>query len=517
MLECPAMFDRRQAIRFLVLAVALLPALHCVKPSEDLPYLCSGADVPGECPDKMVCAPTKVAGEMRCVRPDAGGVGLDAGPADAGARLDGSVPPADASQEPDAGPGAEDVGSPPDAGPTDGGKGVDAGPCGNRDEPCCTSGEACHGNNLCDGASQHCRACGDDGEQCCEGGQCNAGFLCAAGLCTCGGSSQPCCPEGTACSDPKAVCLNGKCQGCGAEGEACCPGAVCGGATLACGPDGLCKTCGQVGGPCCKPAGSADPLSCSAGACIDGTCQDCGASGKAACLPGPEHFCIKADEEVDKDGNCVTCGAPGGPCCRGGRCNSTNDCCDAPAPGNWARTCIAASQSCPYLGGNCATGFCYTCDVNDIDKCCPVTVGDGGVQIGMCNTFQSTGPRGCNLGNTCEAPCGTAGKVCCVGDICLGFARCNKAQRVCEECGTPVLSPDAGYENLACPGLPCSNGCHDYNRCIAPGQPCASGGVCSEGGACTACGGSGQACCAVADAGSFCLGIALRCASGTCQ
>lgn len=71
--------------------------------------------------------------------------------------------------------------------------------------------------------------CGQAGEPCCEGGDCDrAGLLCRAGTCVeCGGRREPCCP-GDDC-DSGLFCDEGEdhCIDCGDRGEPCCNGHLC--------------------------------------------------------------------------------------------------------------------------------------------------------------------------------------------------------------------------------------------------------------------------------------------------
>jgi hypothetical protein len=197
--------------------------------------------------------------------------------------------------------------------------------CGGRDQPCCRPGDGtvngsdgCNSNpraateaSICQrvigscpaaGSTWACRACGQNGEQCCPGFSCETGYICAnqgdAFACIpntpCGGYGEPCCMNDQPCGARLACISLGagaprSCQPCGGPAQACC-GSV--GADNACFADPnfnlvcaisplpndnpSCQLCGGANQPCCLNAGVAT--------CVAGfTCQATDIAGRSTC------------------------------------------------------------------------------------------------------------------------------------------------------------------------------------------------------------------------------------------
>ncbi|HEY3449627.1 MAG TPA: hypothetical protein VGK67_24955 [Myxococcales bacterium] len=509
------MYDHRRLLRFLLLCLALLPALRCVAPDSSLPYLCDDSDG-GGCPEGSVCA-LAADDKMRCLKRgfDAAAPPSDAGALDAGA-LDATAAYGDAGPGEDAavegldaaGPGKDAaVGS--DAGAVDGG-------CGRGGSKCCGQEPFCEAGTVC--SFQLCETCGANGQPCCAGDACEGRNTCLRGTCSsCGGPSAPCCGTGAPC-DPGATCAGEKCVTCGTQGAPCCPGGTCTPAGLACGALGGCEACGKAGQPCCAPADAGTAARCDQPLrCLRGTCTACGVAGGSACGPGFDHFC---DEglELNAGGVCVPCGEVGQPCCRGGACTTANACCDAPATASGARLCVASMTPCPVFGGLCAAGFCGACAIPPNYDCCAFTP-DGGTPMDFCN-----GEKGCSRGPEAGGypkclSCGHAGQPCCTGGACTDpFTQCDNGS--CAACGQPTLAP-AGKENICCRGTGCSSGCCTGSKCVPSGESCEPFGFCTASGLCTTCGGPVDACCG-GEGSRFCLGAEQRCSTlvdpgGTCQ
>jgi hypothetical protein len=133
---------------------------------------------------------------------------------------------------------------------------VEAGPCGDAGDPCCSTGAtACVTGDVCSGGV--CTGCGAPGLACCDLNLCSDGGCCSGTLCT---------MEGKACTlADGATCSGGSCGSCGALGEPCC-GTTCTAMQTICSVDaGKCAECGNGGQPCCVgPGGS----SCAGGSLV---------------------------------------------------------------------------------------------------------------------------------------------------------------------------------------------------------------------------------------------------------
>lgn len=191
--------------------------------------------------------------------------------------------------------------------------------CGDSGQPCC-GGTNCNGAMVC--TNGHCGNCGSSGQVCCANQTCGPGFVCANSCQPCGGSGELCCSNSTC--DSGFNCMGSHCQACGAQGEACCTSGMRCSGTLTCNSSSTCvctpncsgKACGAddgCGNPCqtgtCSINGThcvsgqcvCDMVSCNGGCCDNNICQagtspsDCGSGGRqcstciAACV---NHACL---------------------------------------------------------------------------------------------------------------------------------------------------------------------------------------------------------------------------------
>jgi hypothetical protein len=215
----------------------------------------------------------------------------------------------------------------------------------------CSDGTSCQATGNCGGGNP-CAGCSG----CCPsgGGGCNSSETqanCGTGGVTCQG-----CPASQICQFGQCV---GQCAG-GTQGQPCCPGSQCL-AGFVCNGTAGCTACGTSGKRCCPGGG------CMSGCCVSGTCVDpainctgtqscnnnvcgpgCGQSGAACC--GGATPCGAG--MICSGGKCTECGGVGQQCCvAGGGCSGTN-CCD-----QMTGLCVAAGLMCTS-SKTCTGGLC---------------------------------------------------------------------------------------------------------------------------------------------------------------
>ncbi len=314
--------------------------------------------------------------------------------------------------------------------------------CGSSGEPCCATGQACEGTQVCQNG--HCGTCGAIGQACCA-------------------TTTPCAVGGTC----NAASM---CERCGGSGQLCCPGTVPCGSSLNCDTTNHCAACGALSQACCA-AGSACGTNLT---CAAGTCQ-CGGIGQACC----------GGTQCTDDGN---------------RCNGTESCqgtCQHVSP----VTCTALDQC--HQAGTCtpATGACSNPNQNNGFSCsdnnaCTVT---DTCQAGVC---QSGTPKACASGQRCDTSNGncicdatSCGAGCCSATMACqaGTAdtACGGSGRACTSCSSAQVCLNQACVACGGAGQPC---CH-------PNNTCSTGNRCDTGtSTCQPCGGLGQACCSGAAA-----------------
>lgn len=136
---------------------------------------------------------------------------------------------------------------------------LDAGPCGEAGEQCCSGSTCFAAGYACNGATGQCSLCGGAGQTCCDLNACDEGGCCVAN--TCAGQTSIC--QGT----DGALCVNNACGACGGAGQPCCGtnGNVCTAPQTLCVGDagsGVCQQCGDLGELCCAGSSCAAPAVC---------------------------------------------------------------------------------------------------------------------------------------------------------------------------------------------------------------------------------------------------------------
>jgi hypothetical protein len=466
---------------FCVLAIAA----GCSRPLNTA--ACANHDA-GWCGESMHC--DQGPGWSRCVPDNVGSE--DAGIADL------ASPPADVASSLDF--ADNDTRTLPD-GPdsqVDVSLGVDA-PAGLDGMTCTTPAACCKGCwdgskcltgndvNACGVAGGACKACNQN-NPCiadkCTNGVCDADKLtgpaclpsgvCIAGACHCGAPGEPCCATAPACEGNQA-CQNNRCGSCGSAGAPCCPGNQCA-AGSACNGGASCEACGGSGQPCCANSQCNGGLNCGGNA----RCSACGGMGQSCCTSG--NAC-QANLSCGA-GNTCQCGGIGQACCNGSTCADDGNRC------NGSEVCRGTCQHenpviCPALDACHDIGVCQPSSGT-----CTNPNKDGA----SCNDNDS-----CTQDDTCQSgTCKGAPLACSSGQRCVG--------------GTCVCNA------TSCPSGCCSNnqcqlGSGD-SACGSAGNACAtctSGQQVCQSHSCSACGGSGQICCA----GQSCSGGRI-CSNGTC-
>ncbi len=135
---------------------------------------------------------------------------------------------------------------------------IDAGPCGNSGESCC-AGSECNVGMACNSLTKACSPCGGPGDPCCALNTCGDGGCCVGNVCAS--------PTSVCFGTDAAVCANSACGACGGSGQPCCmttesfctaPQSLCPSATAG----GVCVACGGPGDPCCVGSSCAGGLVC---------------------------------------------------------------------------------------------------------------------------------------------------------------------------------------------------------------------------------------------------------------
>lgn len=316
-----------------------------------------------------------------------------------------------------------------------------------------------------------------------DGGACNPGAQCPAGVCMTG--TVECTDSGTRCHGTPV-----------ANGFSCDAGAVC--------DNGACVAC--AGGSDCTPSGSCQKMtiSCSTGTSV---CADAGlVTNGTSC--GQNLFCDNGSCQPCTPGE--ACTPTGNPCelgtaaCSGGQlvCNGT----DASAPNG---------ASC---GTNqvCDNGQCVSCTAN-------VTCNPNGnaCQLGVtsCASGQLTCPFGSNVapGVSCGTDAVCDGNGNCAA--CTPNAACNPGGNLCmqgvQSCtnGPQCTNPSNVMNGTSCG----TNQVCNAGQCVA----CTAGGSCSTGNPCTvgaySCSTGTQVCNSTGNAPYRTpCGTGMACDQGTC-
>ncbi len=385
-------------------------------------HYCSDSVCRQDCARDVDCTRGLVCSEIgRCEPPvDGSGPGLDAGPTDAGPRLDAGTPPGtDAGTPPgtDAGtPPGTDAGTPP---------GTDAGtPVGTRGylDRCTTGGDCASGQCVDDfGGTRFCsRACAIDAE-------CADEHVCAMGVCKPDDTGERC------MTTMPSTCTLGSCLGppggAGACTRPCASAADC--------PAGYaCTTTGGSATPICVDIEK--PCPAGAGDCLSGLClsvQGCTATCRSAAdcprrlagLPAytcaiafgsTSPICVPPADIIGGDAAGAICRADPGSglyLCRSAACDES-----APLGPMCTQTCTAEGGCGPGLGcyplpdGASITFACERAGSRDMSETCASA---RECHSGLCDATGLYCTRLCDdglcpTGWTCETIAGLGVSIC---------------------------------------------------------------------------------------------------------
>jgi len=417
--------------------------------------------------------------------------------------------------------------------------------CGGAMGVCC-AGFTCRAGLVCNGGT--CRACGDEGEPCCDGATpCSSTDLaCAPSTATCVDVPNPDEACGTidrpACGPDGMPIPGGSCAGATCEGDLRCVGGMCldpddeGGMDQPCGPRGgcdpglICDYSGPV--PTCEmtPDGCGRDMQmcCDTGAASGGSCEgslNCQFGGCTACR-GPSLTCLLGGI------------LPGQGCCNGAVCR--------PAP-IVPRCCVGTGEACTNSLDCCGFMQCQdgTCQAGREGSFC-IDSSECGEGL-TCQTFTCQ-PEGmmcidasepcmgsgvCCDGLACaphrdpdmavEPPpdecCAAGGGSCSADEDCCGRTRCEEGM-----CACVAMDGDCDSDSDCCDGMGCVGGlcyptaaCGEENeRCIDAGPP----GQCCGRLACRpdTFGASARDCCSTeaCRTDEQCCGE-MRCVEGSCR
>lgn len=363
------------------------------------------------------------------------------------------------------------------------------GDCGEPGQPCCT-GMTCHANGVCNGTT--CSPCGGTGQICCDGEtKCNeiaeGNLICTATLTcelqtgACGEIGQDCCNggcAGTAFCNAATMKCEGMPEDCGYENQPCCPDRNICQSELLC--DSETRTCKKPPTDC----GTLEQMCCdsptSLGQCVGvlncqfGECSDC---------TGPSFTCLLAPDKCCSGTVCKM--APVLPrCCNphGGACTNNTDCCGLLSCEDGVCQGGGGGDFCIF-DSDCATGF--ECK---IPFCRPIeattTCGSPGTtcQDGATNTCCVGLSCGRNEEDTADACCAAPNSSCVADSDCCGQSDC-----VSGTCDCRGQSQGCNGAGECCSGLKCVVGeCEDAADCVKNvGESCASQDECCGDMQCT--------------------------------
>jgi hypothetical protein len=322
--------------------------------------------------------------------------------------------------------------------------------CGAPGEPCCTTGSACEGSQVCQNG--RCGNCGSEGTSCCPGSKCASGNTCNGAMCeACGGANQLCC--GGSCNSGFNCGGNGRCSPCGGNGQTCCASGNACQTNLTCGSGNTCQ-CGAIGQACC--GGSActdDGNACNGSEVCQGTCQH---QSPIVCTALDQ--CHDVGQCQPATGACTNPTKMNGSVCTDGDPCTQNDSCQSGA-------CIPGTQKQCATGQRCVGGTC-SCDATSCasgccanNQCQPGTADSACGASGTCNVCTSTQicqSRSCAACGGLNQPCCHPTNTCNSGFTCSNSS-CKIADGSATNCTNSndcasgncvVLYPDADNDSF---------------------------------------------------------------------